>query len=150
MGDRAMTDGNAHLSETIKHLTAAMTGSALIPCARALHHLVHAVGFGSLDPALISEASQRLFAVAPRVTELTAGRLTPEEVYFCLGCANAALTTNDAARRPWLLAAVAMLEADLRGVYLRNAIATGPQADLAFVIAKTTLSAVYDDRPAIH
>ena len=145
-----MTDGNAHLSETIKHLGTAMTGSVLIPCAHALHHLVHAVGFCSLDAGLIAEASQRLFAVAPRVTELTAGRLTPQEVYFCLGCANAALTTNDASRRPWLLAAVAMLEADLRGVYLRNAIATGPQADIAFVIAKTTLSAVYDDRPAIH
>lgn len=145
-----MTGGNAHLSDAIKHLEAAMTGSGLIPCAHALHHLVHAVGFGSLDAGLIAEASQRLFAVAPRVAELTTGRLTPQEVYFCLGCANAALTTADASRLPWLLAAVAMLEADLRGVYLRNAIATGPQADLAFVIAKTTLSAVYDDRPAIH
>lgn len=145
-----MTDGNAHLSEATHHLDTAMTGSVLIPCAHALHHLVHAVGFGSLDAGLIAEISQRLFAIAPRVTELTAGRLTPEEVYFCLGCANAALTTNDVARRPWLLAAVAMLEADLRGVYLRNAIATGPQADLAFVITKTTLSAVYEDRPAIH
>jgi hypothetical protein len=145
-----MTDGNAHLSETIKHLDTAMAGSVLIPCAHALHHLVHAVGFGSLDAGLIAEASQRLFAVAPRVAELTAGRLTPEEIFFCLGCANAALTTADEARRPWLLAAVAMLEADLRGVYLRNAIATGPQADIAFVIAKTTLSAVYEDRPAIH
>ncbi len=145
-----MADGNSHLSETIKHLDAAMTGPALISCAQALHHLVHAVGYGSLDPELISDASQRLFAVAPRVAELAAGRITPEEIYVCLGCANAALTTNDASLRPWLLAAVAMLEADLRGVYLRNAIATGPQADIAFVIAKTTLSAVYDDRPAIH
>lgn len=146
----AMTDGNAHLSEAIQHLDTAMAGSVLIPCAHALHHLVHAVGFGSLDPALISEASQRLFAVAPRVTELTAGRLTKEEIYFCLGCASAALTTTDAERRPWLLAAVAMLEADLRGVYLRNAIAAGPQADLAFVIAKSTLAVVYHDSPAIH
>ena len=145
-----MTNGNAHLTETSNHLDAAMTGPALIPCAHALHHLVHAVGFGSLDAGLIAEASHRLFAVAPHVTELTAGRLTPEEIFFCLGCGNAALTTMDAARRPWLLAAVAMLEADLRGVYLRNAITAGPQADLAFVIAKSTLAAVYHDRPAIH
>lgn len=145
-----MTDGNAHLSETIKHLDTAMTGSVLIPCAHALYHLVHAVGFGSLDAGLIAEASQRLFAVAPRVTELTAGRLTPEEIFFCLGCANAALTTANAARRPWLLAAVAMLEADLRGLYLRDAITAGPQADIAFVIAKSSRAAVFQDSPAIH
>ena len=145
-----MADGNSHLSETIKHLDAAMTGPALISCAQALHHLVHAVGYGSLDPALISDASQRLFAVAPRVAELTAGRLTPEEIFFCLGCANAALTTANAARRPWLLAAVAMLEADLRGLYLRDAITAGPQADLAFVIAKSSRAAVFQDSPAIH
>lgn len=146
----AITDGNAQLSETIKQLDAALEGPALIPCAFALHHLVHAVGFGSLDPALTAEASQKLFAVAPHVTELTAGQLAREEIYFCIGCANAALTTTDAARRPWLLAAVAMLEADLRGIYLRNAITSGPQADIAFVIAKSTLAAVYHEHPAVH
>lgn len=52
-----MTDGNAHLSETIKHLDTAMTGSVLIPCAHALHHLVHAVGFPvELDPHVDDEA----------------------------------------------------------------------------------------------
>ncbi|MCD1265523.1 hypothetical protein B5M44_20725 [Shinella sumterensis] len=145
-----MADGNSHLSETIKHLDAAMTGPALISCAQALHHLVHAVGYGSLDPALISDASQRLFAVAPRVAELAAGRITPEEIYFCLGYATAALTTTDAVRRPWVLAAVALLEADLRSVYLRDAISSGPQADLAFVIAKISHTAVFQDSPAIH
>lgn len=145
-----MTDGNNHLAEAIKHLGAAMTGPALISCAQALHHLVHAVGMGVPDQSLISDASQRLFAVAPRVAELAAGRITSEEIYFCLGCATAALTTTDPARRPWLLAAVAMLEADLRGIYLRDAISSGPQADLALIIAKSYRAAVFHDSPAIH
>jgi hypothetical protein len=69
---------------------------------------------------------------------LAAGRITPEEIFFCLGCATAALTTVDAGRHLSLLAAVAMLEAELRGVYLREAVATGPQADFAFVIARSS------------
>lgn len=145
-----MADGNRYLNDAIDSLGAAFSGNTLASCAQGLHFLVHAIHLGSLNSSLVSDASQLLFAVAPRVAEMTAGRIAAQEIYFCLGCANAALTTADAERLPWLLAAAAMLEADLRGVYLRNAIATGPQADLAFVIAKTTLSAVYDDRPAIH
>lgn len=145
-----MTEGNSHLAEGVKHLDAAMTGPGLISCAQALRHLVHAVGYGSLDPALISDASQRLFHVAPRVAELAAGRITSEEIYFCLGCATAALTTTDPARRPWLIVAIALLEADLRSVYLRDAMTAGPQADLAFVIAKSSRVAVFQDSPAIH
>lgn len=141
--------GNEHLNEAIHHLSNAIASDkAPLSCAQGLRALTNAAGVGSLDPALTAEASRLLFEVAPRVSDQMAGRLAQEHVFHSLGCMNAALTTPDRDRFPWLLAAAAVLENELRALHLRDMIATSNQPDLASAIVRNPLSAAfYDDGP---
>jgi hypothetical protein len=132
-----------HLAQAADHLRAAVAGEKpLLDGALGLRSLIYSLGSGqSLDPQLAGEVSQLLFAAAPRIADAASGRLTPEHVYTALGCACAALTCMNAERLRDLLAFTAILEAEIRALFLRDMIAAGSQIDLAAALSRTPVVA---------
>jgi hypothetical protein len=133
--------GNDLLLGAIDKLTSAAETNSLLACAEGLRAAINASGMGFLDPKLTAEFSRLLFAVAPRIADLTSGRLAVDHVFTALGCMNGALSTPDPERFLGLLTFAALLESELRVLCFHDAIITGSQADLALAIAQAPLAA---------
>jgi len=132
-----------HLSQAADHLRAAIAGDKpLLDGAQGLRSLLYALVPGqTLDPQLVGEVSRLLFAVAPRIADVAAGRLAPEHCYVALGCACAALTCMDTPRRFDLIAYTAILEAEIRALHLRDYISAGSQIDLSAALSRNPVIA---------
>lgn len=132
-----------HLAQAADHLRAAIAGEKpLLDGAQGLRSLTYALGSGQpLDPQLAGEIAQLLFAAAPRLADAASGRLAPEHVYTAMGCACAAMTCMDAERLRGLMAFAAILEAEIRALFLRDMIAAGSQIDLAAALSRTPVIA---------
>ena len=132
-----------HLAQAADHLRAAIAGDKpLLDGAQGLRSLTYALATGQpFDPQLAGEFSRLLFAVAPRIADAASGRLAPEHVYIALGCACAAMTCMDAERLRGLLAFAAILEAEIRALFLRDMIAAGSQIDLAVALSRNPVIA---------
>ncbi|THF59864.1 hypothetical protein [Ollibium composti] len=140
-----------HLAQAADYLRAAAEGEKpLLDGALGLRSLFNSLASGQpLDPQLAGEVSRLLFAAAPRIAEVAAGRLAPEYVFVALGCASAAMGNVDAERLRGLMAFAAILEAEIRALFLRDMIAAGGQADLADALSRNpVIAAPYSTDPA--
>lgn len=133
-----------HLAQAVDHLRAAIDGNKpLLDGAQGLRSLINRLVLDPpIDPQSVGEMSQLLFAVAPRIADAAAGRIAPEHIFTALGCGSAAMTCRDAPRYLDLIAYVAVLEAEIRALYLRDMIAAGSQADLVDTLDRNPVIAV--------
>lgn len=145
---------NQHLADAAEYLRRAIDeADPVLPARQALTSMIKALAPGSLldfDKAM--EVSRLLFAVAPCVAEAVRGRLAAEHVYVGFGCAAAAMGCMTIPRRYSLIAYVALLEAELKAVSLRNKITSDGELDLALMLARSTpnSSSFAPEAPTVH
>lgn len=134
---------DAYLARSADYLRKAIEAeSPLLSTMLGLRDLMTVLAAGQpISTEAAAEISGLLFAVAPRVAEAVSGRLTAEHTFFALGCGNAAIGCTDTDRRNDLIAYVALLETEIKAIFLRDRITTGGQMDLARMIARNPQSA---------